>query len=182
MMFVHYSISSPLLVAKIRLPKEINLFKRLFITIWLLIFCTSAFAQTSGEDVNEIKTIIGTLSIVKAQHVAADNVTFHVKLNGREFDQLYGSRYTYYEDSKDAATRIIVEDFTGGFSDPPSVMLYDFRGKNPDILNVSDRLDVDGVRWTSNTVFLSKNGKWYKFYNGQLTRSSLPKGLLRESN
>jgi hypothetical protein len=169
-------------VAKIRFSREINLLKRLLITIWLLIFCTNAFAQTSGEDVNEIKTIVDTLSIIKAQHVTADNVTFHAKLNGREFDHLYGSRYTYYEDSKDAVARIIVEDFTGGFSDPPSVMLYDFRRKTPDILNVGDRLDVDGVRWTSNAVFLSENGKWYKFYNGKLTRSSLPKGLLRESN
>ncbi|WP_243843975.1 hypothetical protein [Paraburkholderia caballeronis] len=158
--------------------------KRLFISIWLFILCVSAFSQTSGGDTEEIKTIAGTLTINKAPHAEADSATFHVKLNGREFDQLYGPRYTYYEDSKDTvgATRIIVEDFAGGFSDPPSVMLYDFRKKNPDISNVSGHLDVDGVKWTSKAVFLSENGKWYKFFNGKLTRGGPPKGLLRQSN
>jgi hypothetical protein len=160
-----------------------TLFKRLLLAICFLVSCISAFAQTSGGNFNEIKTVVGILSIDKVNHVGADGVTFQVKLNGREFDQLYGSHYTYYEDSENhgGTTRLIVEDFVGGFSDTPSVLLYDFRQKAPNILHVSDHLDVDGVRWTSSAVFLSANGKWYKFHKGRLLQSGVPKGLVDDS-
>lgn len=160
-----------------------TLFRRLFLAICFLVSCTSASAQTSGGSFNEIKTVVGVLSIGKVDRVGADGVTFQMKLNGREFDQLYGSHYTYYEDSEnhDGTARLIVEDFVGGFSDTPSVLLYDFRQKTPNISHVSDHLDVDDVRWTSSAVFLSANGKWYKFYKGRLLRSGAPKGLVNDS-
>jgi hypothetical protein len=159
------------------------LFKRLFLAVCFLVSCTSAFAQTSGGNFNDIKTVVGILSIDKVDHVGADGVTFRVKLNGREFDQLYGSRYTYYEDSENHgdAARLIVEDFVGGFSDTPTVLLYDFRQKTPNILHVSDHLDVDGVKWTSSAVFLSADGKWYKFCKGRLVRSNVLNGLVDDS-
>lgn len=160
-----------------------TLFKRLFLVVCVLVSCTTAFAQMSGGNFNEIKTVDGILSIDKVDHVGADGITFQVKLNGREFDQLYGSHYTYYEDSENlgGTARLIVEDFVGGFSDTPSVLLYDFRQKTPNIFHVSDHLDIDGVRWTSSAVFLSANGKWYKFYKGRLLQSSVPKGRVDDS-
>ena len=159
------------------------MFKRMFLTICFLVSCANSSAQTSDGKFNEIKTIVGILSIGKADNVGLNGVTFQVKLNGREFDQLYGSRYTYYEDSTNHAgtARLIVEDFVGGFSDTPSVLLYDFRQNSPTISHVSDHLDVDGVRWTSSAVFLSANGRWYKFYKGRLWRSGAPKGLVEDS-
>lgn len=157
---------------------------RSLIGILFFILCTNIFAQTSGSDQNKIKTIAGTLAIEKIGHAArANGITFEVNLNSQKFDRLYGSHYSYYEDhaNSDGATRILMEDFVGGFSDMPSIFIYDFRGKAPNISHVSDQLDVDDVRWTSSAVFLSANGKWYRFYKGTLHQSSLPKNLVSES-
>jgi len=147
------------------------------------LLCANVFAQTSGGDINEFKTIAGTLTITKTDHAGVDSATFNVNLNGHEFDQLYGAHYLYYEDDKNpgGASRVLIEDFVGGFSDTPLVLLYDFRGKTPNVSHVSDQLDVDDVRWTSNAVFLSANGKWYRFYKGRLLQGSFPKGLVHES-
>jgi hypothetical protein len=134
-------------------------------------------AQTSGADQVILQTVAGALSISNVTPVLADGVTFNVSLNGAHFDQCYGSRYAYYPDSTVTGKpigRIIMEDFNGGFSESASVSMYDFRKHPPVVLSVSDRLDVDDVRWTDDAVFLSTKGKWYIFAHGRLSRSQPP--------
>ncbi|SDQ19314.1 hypothetical protein SAMN05443245_0310 [Paraburkholderia fungorum] len=153
---------------------EMNLFKLSLIGLFLSFCCAGSYAQTDGGDHESIQTAAGTLSIVKVEHIKADGVTFNASLDGAKFDQLYGSRYTYYTDSAGAdspATRVVVQDFIGGFSDTSSVSLYDFRRKPPVALPISGKLDVDDVRWTDSAVLLSANGKWYSFSRNKLSRS-----------
>ncbi|WP_156954266.1 hypothetical protein [Paraburkholderia acidipaludis] len=40
------------------------------------------------------------------------------------------------------------EDFVGGFSEPPSLSMYDFRTQPPVVLSISNALDLNAVRWT----------------------------------
>ncbi|MFM0497832.1 hypothetical protein [Paraburkholderia caledonica] len=155
-----------------------NLFKLSLIGLFLSLCCAGSYAQTDGGDRDSIQTVAGTLSIVKVEHVKTDGVTFTASLNGAQFDQLYGSHYTYYTDSIGAdkpATRVVVEDFIGGFSDTPSVSLYDFRKRPPVALPISNKLDVDDVRWSDSAVLLSANGTWYSFSGKKLARSKPPK-------
>jgi hypothetical protein len=155
-----------------------NLFKSSCVALILSVCCMSAYAQTSGGDHDSIQTVAGTLEINKVARAQADGVTFNASLNGAHFDQLYGSHYTYYIDSDETdkpANRVVVEDFSGGFSDPPSVSLYDFRKKPAVALPISDKLDVDDVSWSNNAVLISADGKWYSFSNNKLSRSSPPK-------
>jgi hypothetical protein len=155
-----------------------NLFKLSLIGLFLSFCCAGSYAQTDGGDRDSIQTVAGTLSIVKVEHVKTDGVTFNASLNGAPFDQLYGSHYTYYTDSTGAdkpATRIVVEDFIGGFSDTPSVSLYDLRKKLPVVLPITNKLDVDDIRWSDSAVLLSANGSWYTFSGKALTRSKPPK-------
>lgn len=142
-----------------------------FIAVLIAVCCISAEAQTSGGDHDTIRTIAGTLQISKTVRPGSDGVTFNVELDGQRFDQLYGSRYVYYLDSKQqdkAVSRVVVEDFIGGFSDPPSVSLYDFRQKPAAVLPITDRLDIDDVQWLPGRVLLSAGGKWFAFANGKL--------------
>ncbi|PMS28730.1 hypothetical protein C0Z16_23015 [Paraburkholderia rhynchosiae] len=134
-------------------------------------------AQTSGADQVVVRTLAGALSIANVTPVQTDGVTFNVALNGAHFDQCYGSRYAYYADSAvrgKPVGRIIIEDFNGGSSDPASVSMYDFRKHPPVVLSVSDRLDVDDVRWTDDAVFPSANGRRHIFAHGKLSRSQPP--------
>lgn len=155
-----------------------NLFKLSLIGLFLSFCCAGTYAQTDGGDHDSIQTTAGTLAIDKVEHVKTDGVTFNASLNGAQFDQLYGSHYTYYTDSTGVdkpATRVVVQDFIGGFSDTPSVSLYDLGKKPPVALPISNKLDVDDVRWTDSAVLLSANGKWYSFFRNKLSRSQPPK-------
>lgn len=113
----------------------------------------------------------GVLSISKVGHVANDGATYHVVLDGKHFDELYGSRHMYYpvlDDKSGAISRMVMEDFSGGFSDPPSTSLYDFRRAPPAVVPISSKLDIDDVRWQPGTVLLHAGDKWYTFANGKL--------------
>ncbi|MCA8205364.1 hypothetical protein LGM71_30475 [Burkholderia sp. AU33545] len=142
-----------------------------FVVVLMTVCCINVKAQTSGGDHDTIRTVAGTLQISKIARPGSDDVTFNVELDGKQFDHLYGSRYVYYPDSKEqdkAVSRLIVEDFSGGFSDPPVISLYDFRQKPAAVLPVSDKLDIDDVRWLPGRVLLSVGGKWFAFANGKL--------------
>ncbi|WP_321952661.1 hypothetical protein [Paraburkholderia bannensis] len=152
--------------------------KPLFVTLILSLCCAASHAQTSGGDHDSIQTVAGELAISKVARVQADGVTYNATLNGARFDQLYGSHYTWYSDAADShapASRIVIEDFSGGFSDAPSVSLYDFRKKPPVVQAVSDKLDVDDVRWTDSAVLINANDKWYAFSRNKLSPSRGPK-------
>ena len=139
----------------------------------------NSYAQVSGTDHDAIQTTAGVVSISKTGKAQADGVTFNVTLRGTHFDQLYGSRYAYFTDGDTAhkpADRIIIEDFVGGFSEPPSVSMYDFRKPQPVVLSIGNALDLDEVRWTNDNVFLSASGEWYTFAHDRLFRSKPPKG------
>jgi len=153
------------------------LFKLSLVTVLLAVYCAGTYAQTSGGDHNTIQTVAGTLSVSKVQRVQKDGITFNASLNGTNFDQLYGSHYTYYTDAdrtNKPAARIVLEDFIGGFSDLPSVMLYDFRKIPPVALPISDKLDIDDIRWTDSSVLLSADGNWYSFSGNRLSRVKAP--------
>ncbi|WP_322049451.1 hypothetical protein [Paraburkholderia sp. J67] len=153
------------------------MFKLSLIGSFLSFFCAASYAQTDGGGRDTIQTVAGTLSIVKVEHMKTDGITFNASLNGAPFDQLYGSHYTYYTDSNGAdkpATRIVVEDFIGGFSDTPSLSLYDLRKKPVVVLPISNKLDVDDIRWSDSAVLLSANGSWYSFSGKKLMRSKPP--------
>jgi hypothetical protein len=93
------------------------------------------------------------------------------------FDRLYGSHYVYYTDStaeSKLASRIVVEDFVGGFSDAPLVVLYDLRKQPPVALPVSDKLAIDDLRWTPGSVVISVDGQWFAFSGRKLTRVRPP--------
>ncbi|KWE78955.1 hypothetical protein [Burkholderia territorii] len=142
-----------------------------FVAALIMVCCINVQAQTADGDHDTIHTGAGTLQISKIARPGSDGVTFNVELDGKQFDHLYGSRYVYYPDSAKqdkAISRLIVEDFNGGFSDPPVVSLYDFRQKPAAVLPVSDKLDIDDVRWLPSRVLLSVGGKWLVFANGKL--------------
>ncbi|CAE6792881.1 hypothetical protein [Paraburkholderia nemoris] len=152
--------------------------KLLSTMLFLATCCVNSHAQTSGPDRDVVQTLAGTLSISRVERVRADSVTFNVSLKGAHFDQYYGSHYAYYVDSSTNSKpvgRMIVEDFNGGASEPPLVSMYDFRKQSPVVLSVSDKLDLDDVRWTADAVFLSTSGRWYAFAHKRLLRSPLPK-------
>lgn len=133
-----------------------------FVVVLMTVCCINVKAQTSGGDHDTIRTVAGTLQISKIARPGSDGVTFNVELDGKQFDHLYGSRYVYYPDSKEqnkAVSRLIVEDFSGRFSDPPVISLYDFRQKPAAVLPVSDKLDIDDVRWLPGCVLLSVWGE-----------------------
>jgi hypothetical protein len=119
------------------------------------------------------------LAIKKVDHVGADSVTFDILLDGHNFDRLYGLSHVYYPDSgsSDGVNgRMLMEDFVGGADDTPVITLYDFRGQSPTVFQVTDKLDVDDVRWQSNGVLLEANGKWYVYRRGKLSKvDSMPK-------
>ncbi|AIO77331.1 TPA: hypothetical protein QDC51_001527 [Burkholderia multivorans] len=149
---------------------EVSLLKS-FVVALMALCCITVKAQTFGGDHDTVRTIAATLQISKIVRPGSDGVTFDVELDGKPFDQLYGSRYVYYPDSKDqdkAVSRMIMEDFSGGFSDPPTVSLYDFRQKSAAVLPISDKLDVQDIRWLPNRVLLSVEGRWFAFANGKL--------------
>ncbi|WP_223217450.1 hypothetical protein [Paraburkholderia phenoliruptrix] len=129
--------------------------ERRWFAVLLALCCASAFAQADGGDTQSISTVSGTLLIVKLPVRARDGATFNATLNGKSFDRLYGSHYVYYTDSTAEAkpvSRVVVEDFVGGFSDAPSVVLYHLR-KQPAVgLPVSDKLAIDDLRWTPSSL------------------------------
>jgi hypothetical protein len=135
--------------------------------------------QISAEGNDAIETISGRLAIEKVDHIGVDSVTFRVMLNGREFDKLYGSTHIYYPDSGSSDKvndRVLMEDFIGGASDTPVITLYDFREKSPQILQITDKLDVDDVRWRSGCVLPDANNKWYVYRRGRLYKTgSIPR-------
>ena len=101
-------------------------------------------------------------------------MTFKVLLNGRDFDKLYGLTHIYYPDSgsSDKANgRVLMEDFIGGADVTPVIMLYDFRGKSPQVLQVTDKLDVDDIRWRQDGLLLEANNKWYIYRRGKLSNA-----------
>jgi hypothetical protein len=135
--------------------------------------CANACAQFDGANKNVISPVLGPSQIVKLARTAPDGANFSATLNGSPFDQLHGLRFIYYTDSPaegKPASRVVIEDFIGDFSDAPSVTLYDFRKKPATALPISDRLDVDDLRWTSNSVELSANGQWFAFSGHKLIR------------
>ncbi|MDP9651642.1 hypothetical protein [Paraburkholderia caledonica] len=147
--------------------------KRRWITVLLALCCANAFAQADGGDRQSISTVSGTLLIVKLPVPARDGANFNATLNGKPFDRLYGSRYVYYTDSTaedKPASRIVVEDFVGGFSDAPSVVLYDLRKQPAVALPVSDKLAIDDLRWTASSVVIDADGRWFAFSGRKLTR------------
>lgn len=142
----------------------------------------NSYAQVSGTDPDAIQTTAGVVSISNVGKARADDVTFNVTFEGAYFDQLYGSRYAYFTDGDTAhkpADCIIIEDFVGGFSEPPAVSMYDFRKPPPVVFPISSTLGLDEVRWADDNAFLSAAGKWYTFAHDRLSRSKLPKGAAR---
>jgi hypothetical protein len=151
--------------------------KRRWFAALLVLCCANVFGQTDGGDRQSISTVSGTLLIVKLPVTARDGANFDATLNGKPFDRLYGSHYVYYTDStaeSKPASRIVVEDFVGGFSDAPSVVLYDLRKQPPVALPVSDKLAIDDLRWTPGSVVISVDGQWFAFSGRKLTRVRPP--------
>lgn len=139
--------------------------------------CAKVFAQADGADRQSISTVCGTLLIVKLPGTAQDGATFNATLNGKPFDRFYGSHYVYYTDSTaedKPASRVVVEDFIGGFSDAPSVVLYDLRKQPAVALPVSDKLAIDDLRWTPSSVVIGADGQWFAFSGRKLTRVRPP--------
>jgi hypothetical protein len=64
-----------------------------------------------------------------------------------------------------------MEDFIGGAGDTPVITLYDFCEKSPQILQITDKLDVDDVRWRPDAVLLEAHNKWYVYRRGRLSRT-----------
>lgn len=140
------------------------------------ICCASVQAQTAGGDHDTIRTVAGALTISKVEHMAGDGVAGHVDLGGKRFDELYGSRHMYYpelDDKSGAISRMVMEDFSGGFSDPPSTSLYDFRRTPPAAVPISSKLDIDDVRWQPGTVLLHAGDKWYTFATYKLKSTKI---------
>lgn len=137
------------------------------LAVLMSICCASVQAQTAGGDHDTIRTVAEALTISKVEHMAGDGVAGHVDLGGKRFDELYGSRHMYYpelDDKSGAISRMVMEDFSGGFSDPPSTSLYDFRRAPPAVVPIS-KLDIDDVRWQPGTVLLHAGDKWHTFAN-----------------
>ena len=131
-------------------------------------------AQISAAGNDAIETVSGRLTIEKVDHIGVDSVTFRVLLNGREFDKLYGATHFYYPDSGSSDKVngcVLMEDFIGGAGETPVITLYDFRQKSPQILQITDKLDVDDVRWRPDGVLLEANNKWYVYRRGRLSRT-----------
>ncbi|WP_392396306.1 hypothetical protein [Paraburkholderia caledonica] len=149
------------------------LVKNRWIGVVFALCSANAWAQFDGGNINDILTVSGPLQIVKLARPAPDGANFRATLNGSPFDQLYGLRFIYYADSPaegKPASRVVIEDFINGFSDAPSVTLYDFQKKPATLLPISDRLDVDDVRWANNSVELRANGQWFAFSGHKLIR------------
>ncbi|MBP0591011.1 hypothetical protein J8I87_15085 [Paraburkholderia sp. LEh10] len=146
--------------------------KKLVLFVCLTMSFSCLFAQTSGSSGESIATAAGFLTITKLNSSKpGDGGAFAVRLNGKDFDVLYGVKYVYFADvKKEVASRIIVEDYIGGFSTPPVLLLYDFLGKTPRVFNVSDSLDVAQVCWSTKSVFLQSNDRWYEFRGTHLVR------------
>lgn len=149
------------------------MFKRLLVAVCLSVFWIGCSAQTGEGEHDVVQTVAGQLTITRLFHVGSDLATFKLQLAGRDFKKLYGERYTYYTDSGSSDKsrgRMVVEDFIGGASDAPVIMLYDFRGQSPVADQITDRLDVDDVRWRSDGVLLRANGMRYIYRRGRLSR------------
>ncbi|WP_232458700.1 hypothetical protein [Burkholderia ubonensis] len=145
---------------------------RPILAVLMSVCCTGVQAQTAGGDHDTIHTMADALTISKVRHVASDGVMYRVYLDGKQFDELYGPRHMYYSEpdgESGATSRIMMEDFSGGFSDPPSVSLYDFRRTPPAVLPISSKLDIDDVRWQPGKVLLHAGDKWYTFADGKLS-------------
>jgi len=152
--------------------------KRRWFAALLVLCCANVFGQTDGGDRQSISTVSGTLLIVKLPVTARDGANFDATLNGKPFDRLYGSHYVYYTDSTaegKLASRIVVEDFVGGFADAPSVVLYDLRKQPAATLPVSDKLPIDDLRWTPGSVLIGADGQWFAFAGRKLTRVRPPR-------
>lgn len=111
------------------------------IALTCLALNAAAFAQTKGTGHDRFQTDAGSLVVSRVGSASGHGATYSVSLNGKAFDQLYGLQYLYYldQESTDAKVgRMLVEDFIGGFSDPPAVTLYDFR-KSPPVVSVAAR-------------------------------------------
>ena len=150
--------------------------KFFLISVISFLWWTNCSAQVSTAGNDTVGTVAGRLAIEKIDHVGVDAVTFRVLLNGREFDKLYGLMYFYYPDSgsSDKANgRVLMEDFVGGADATPVIALYDFRQKLPQILQISDKLDVDDVRWRPDGVLLEANNRWYIYRRGRLSKTDL---------
>ncbi|KVT46441.1 hypothetical protein WL80_10810 [Burkholderia ubonensis] len=142
------------------------------LAVLMSICCAGVQARTAGGDQDAIRTVAGVLTISKVGHVANDGATYHVVLDGKHFDELYGSRHMYYpepDDKSGAISRMVMEDFSEGFSDPPFVSLYEFRRTPPAVLPISSNLDIDDVRWQPGKMLLHAGDKWYTFANGKLS-------------
>lgn len=151
--------------------------KHRWFAMLFVLCCATVFAQADGADRQSISTVSGTLLIVKLPVMARDAANFNVTLNGKPFERLYGSHYVYYTDSTaedKRASRIVVEDFIGGFSEAPSVVLYDLRKQPAVALPVSDKLAIDDLRWTPSSVVIGADGQWFAFSGRKLTRVSPP--------
>lgn len=108
--------------------------------------------------------------------------SFDVLLNGAPLGRLVGGRYTYYADAdgkRKPASRIVIADFNGGFGMPPTVTLYDLRGKSPTVRVIAKRLELQKVIWQPNTFLMRADGKWYKYDRQQLLPLTSFKQTLR---
>jgi hypothetical protein len=142
----------------------------------LSIFCASnCAAQISAARSDTVQTVAGQLAITKVASPGIDAVIFNVLLDGRDIDKLYGLNHIYYPDSGvDGGLngRVLMEDFIGGASATPVITVYDFREKPPLILQVTDKLDVDDVRWRSDGVLLEASNQWYLYRRGKLSKTN----------
>lgn len=145
---------------------------------WLVALTLSAWwaycpAQTAGGNIDTVQTVAGPLVISKVDRVGADSVTYTVRLAGHDFDKLYGMRYAYYTESgssDEPNARVLMEDFIGGAADTPAITLYDFGKKRPEVVQITDKLDVEDVRWKPGAVLLQADDQWYEYKRGKLSR------------
>jgi len=155
-----------------RIYWERSLCKCVSVAIFLMFGINNCDAQTF-MDSGTIRTVAGPLTIEKNASTRTDAVTFRVLLGGRDFDKLYGLNPIYYPDSgmSDGLNgRMLMEDFVGGASATPVILMYDFREKPPQILQITDKLDVDEVRWRPGGVLLDANHQWYIYRRGKLSK------------
>lgn len=148
-----------------------------FLLVALAVWCTHSIARVSGSDNEKFNIAAGQLAISKIDpKISKNNATFSVSINNENFDFLYGVKYVYFEErNKNLMSRMIIEDYIGGFSQPPAVIFYDFTKKVPEILSISDSLDIEEVCWNNTPLLIDSGSNWYGMRGQHLARVQPPK-------
>jgi hypothetical protein len=144
----------------------------LCVAVVLALCCVRAGAWMPDDSHRSIRTVAGTLEVNRVDR------SFDVL----PLDRLVGGRYAYYADAdgkRKAASRIVIADFNGGFGMPPTVTLYDLRGKPPTVQVIAKRLELQKVIWQPDSFLLRADGKWYKYDRRQLVPLTSFKQTLR---